>query len=144
MKILAVDPGEKRIGTAVSDPTGTIARPLSVINHQSRVKDAQAIIELAEKEGAEMIVIGQALDSEGRVGYRARKALRLAAVVGEKTDLPIKMWDESGTTQAALQSRINMGVSRKKRQGHLDDVAASILLQEFLIENETLVRREDV
>jgi RNase H-fold protein (predicted Holliday junction resolvase) len=53
------------------------------------------------------------------------------------------MWDESGTTQAAIQSRIAMGTSRKKRQGHLDDVAASILLQDFLIENEELVRGEE-
>jgi putative Holliday junction resolvase len=143
MKVLAVDPGEKRIGIAISDPTGTIARPLEVIQHQSRDKDAGAIVQLAEKEGAEMIVIGQALDSDGRVGYRARKAQRLAAVIEEKTDLPIKMWDESGTTRAAIQSRIAMGVSRKKRQGHLDDVAASILLQEFLIENEDLVCGEE-
>ena len=143
MKIFAVDPGDKRIGLAVSDPTGTLARPLAVIRHKSREEDAQNIIKIASEEGARMIVVGWALDSEGEVGHRARKSQRLANVIRAKTSLPVKMWDESGTTQAAIQSRIVMGVSRKKRQGHLDDVAASILLQDFLLNNETLVKGEE-
>ena len=143
MKVFAVDPGDKRIGLAVSDPTGTLARPLAVIRHKSREEDAQNIIKIASEEGARMIVVGWALDSEGEVGHRARKSQRLANVIRAKTSLPVKMWDESGTTQAAIQSRIVMGVSRKKRQGHLDDVAASILLQDFLLNNETLVKGEE-
>jgi len=143
VKVFAVDPGDKRIGLAVSDPTGTLARPLAVIRHKSREEDAQNIIKIASEEGARMIVVGWALDSEGEVGHRARKSQRLANVIRAKTSLPVKMWDESGTTQAAIQSRIVMGVSRKKRQGHLDDVAASILLQDFLLNNETLVKGEE-
>jgi putative Holliday junction resolvase len=143
MRVLAVDPGEKRIGLAVSDPTGTISRPLRVLKHQSRGKDAATISAAAEELEACLIVVGQALDSDGRVGYRARKSIRLANSIRENTEIPVRMWDESGTTQAAIQSRIAMGTSRKKRQGHLDDVAASILLQDFLIENEELVRGEE-
>lgn len=143
MKILAVDPGDKRIGLAVSDPTGTLSRPLTVIQHTSRDEDAQKIVEIAEEECAGMIVVGWALDSEGEVGHRARKSQRLADVIRTKTSLPIKMWDESGTTQAAIQSRIAMGVSRKKRQGHLDDVAASFLLQDFLVNYEALGKGEE-
>jgi len=139
MKVLAVDPGEKRIGLAISDPTGTLARPLSVIKHEARDKDAEKIAQIANEERVGLIVIGWALDSEGQVGYRARKAERLAEVVREKTDIPVRMWDESGTTQAASQSRIDLGVSRKKRKGHLDDLAASILLQDFINQNESLV-----
>lgn len=136
MRVLAVDPGEKRIGLAISDPTGTISRPLCVIKHQARQKDAQNIVNVALEEDARMIIVGWALDSAGEVGYRARKSLRLAEAIREKTDLPVDMWDETGTTQAAIRSRIDLGVSRKKRKGHLDDVAASILLQDFLINNE--------
>jgi putative holliday junction resolvase len=139
MKVLAVDPGEKRIGLAISDPTGTLARPLSVIKHEARDKDAEKIAQIANEERVGLIVIGWALDSEGQVGYRARKAERLAEVVRDKTDIPIRMWDESGTTQAAIQSRVELGVSRKKRKGHLDDLAASILLQDFINQNESLV-----
>jgi putative holliday junction resolvase len=139
MKVLAVDPGEKRIGLAISDPTGTLARPLSVIKHEARDKDAEKIAQIANEERVGLIVIGWALDSEGQVGYRARKAERLAEVVRDKTNIPIRMWDESGTTQAAIQSRVELGVSRKKRKGHLDDLAASILLQDFINQNESLV-----
>ena len=140
MRVLGVDPGDKRIGLAISDPTGTISRPLDVIEHKERHKDAERIIAIAHEQGARLIVVGWALDSHGQVGYRARKSKRLANVIRDKSDLQVEMWDESGTTQDAIQSRIAMGVSRKKRSGHLDDLAASILLQDFLIHNESLVR----
>ena len=143
MKVLAVDPGDKRIGLAVSDPTGTLSRPLTVIKHISRDQDANKIVTITEEECAELIVVGWALDSEGEVGYQARKSQRLADKIRTKTSVPVKMWDESGTTQAAIQTRIEMGVTRKKRQGHLDDVAASLLLQDFLINNEALVKGEE-
>ena len=139
MKILAVDPGEKRIGLAISDPTCTLARPLMVIQHEARARDAERIATIALEEGVGMILVGWALDAEGEVGYRARKARRLADAIRYNTDIPIKMWDESGTTQAAIQSRIDLGTSRKKRKGHLDDLAASILLQDFLNENEAII-----
>ncbi|MFW5713608.1 MAG: Holliday junction resolvase RuvX [Brevefilum sp.] len=140
MKILAVDPGEKRIGLAISDTTGTLARPLTVIRHESRSRDAEKIAAVAQKEEVGLIVVGWALDAEGEVGYRARKAKRLADAIRQCNDVPIRMWDESGTTQAAIQSRVELGVSRKKRKGHLDDLAASILLQDFLNENEAMVK----
>ena len=143
MKVLAVDPGEKRIGLAVSDPTGTIARPLRVIKHQAREEDAKQIVAAALEEDAQMIVVGQPLDSDGEVGPQARKSQRLAEAIAMETDLPIHLWDESGTTRSAVQSRIALGTSRKKRRGHLDDLAASILLQDFLIRNEDLLHHED-
>lgn len=143
MKVLAVDPGEKRIGLAVSDPTGTIARPLRVIKHQAREKDAKQIVAAALEEDAQMIVVGQPLDADGTVGPQARKSQRLADAIALETDLPVHLWDESGTTRAAVQSRVALGTSRKKRRGHLDDLAASILLQDFLIQNEALFHNED-
>lgn len=143
MKVLAVDPGEKRLGVAISDPTGTLSRPLCVIQHQSRSKNAQKIATLAQEEAVELIVIGQALDSEGAVGAQARKSQRLADAIQAETQIPVKLWDESGTTQAAVQSRIAMGVSRKKRRGHLDDVAASILLQDFLNYRNDAAKNEE-
>lgn len=143
MKVLAVDPGEKRIGLAISDPTGTLARPLRVLKHQAREADARQIAAVAVAEDARMIVVGQPLDADGLVGPQARKSQRLAEAISLETDLPVQLWDESGTTQAAIQSRIALGASRKKRRGHLDDLAASILLQDFLIENEALVRDEE-
>lgn len=131
-RILAVDPGEKRLGIAVSDPTGTIARPLMVINHISRAIDAASIANLASEHGAVRIIVGQALDDDGNPTPQARHAARLADAIKEQTPLPVDLWDESGSTQAARASRIAMGVSRKRRAGHLDEVAAAVILQSYL------------
>lgn len=132
MRILAVDPGEKRIGLAISDPSGTLARPLAVIKHVSRDEDAGEIARLAAEHAAERIVIGAALDIEGEPTLQSRRATNLANAVREQTSIPVDLWDESGSTQTARATRIEMGVTRKKRSGHLDDLAAAIILQSYL------------
>ncbi len=135
-RVLAVDPGEKRLGIAVSDPTGTIARPLQVIRHISRSVDAALIASLAAEQEAVRIIIGQALDEDGNPTPQARHAERLAGAVREQTSLPVELWDESGSTQAARGARIAMGVSRRKRSGHLDELAATVILQTYLDAHE--------
>lgn len=136
-RILAVDPGEKRLGIAVSDPTETIARPLAVIKHTSRSVDAAAIVRFAVEQEAVRIIIGWPLDSEGRPTSQARHSERLADEIRVQTTLPVELWDESGSTQAARSARIAMGVPRHKRGGHLDDVAATVILQSYLDAHET-------
>ncbi len=132
MRILAVDPGEKRIGLAISDPTETIATPLSVIAHVARKLDAAAILQAARDNGAGMIVIGQSVDDDGQPTLAGRRSVRMAEALRELTDLPITFWDEGFSTQDARAIRLQMGGSRKKRSGHLDDVAAAVILQSFL------------
>ncbi|NLG72521.1 MAG: Holliday junction resolvase RuvX [Chloroflexi bacterium] len=132
MRILAVDPGEKRLGIAISDPTATIASPLTVLKHVSRAEDAAAIVRLAVEHSAGMIIVGTALDDEGEETLQSRKAARLAEVIRTLTDLPVALWDESGSTQEARAARLAMGVSRKKRRGHMDDLAAAVILQSYL------------
>jgi len=131
-RVLAVDPGEKRIGMAISDPTATIANPLRVINHVSRPLDAAQIALAASEQQARLIIVGQALDQEGLPGPRARSAMRLAEAIRLQSDIPVELWDESGSTQEARAARFSMGVSRRKRSGHLDELAATIILQSFL------------
>jgi putative Holliday junction resolvase len=132
MRILAIDPGEKHIGVAISDPNGIIANPLSVLKHIARAIDAATIAQLAAEQEAGMILVGQALDDEGRATTQSRQAVRLADAIRQQTDLPVQMWDESGSTQAARAARVAMGVSRRKRRGHLDDLAATVILQSYL------------
>jgi putative Holliday junction resolvase len=131
-KILAVDPGEKRIGIAISDPTQTIANPLMVIKHVARAIDAAQIAQIAVDHGAELIIVGCPYDLDGLSGPQARKSERLAEAIRSQTDLPVELWDESGSTQEARAARISMGVKRSKRAGHLDDLAATIILQSYL------------
>jgi putative Holliday junction resolvase len=123
-RILAVDPGEVRIGLAISDPTGTIAKPLEVLSHTSRSGDAAAIAEAAAAHGAKRIVVGVALDEDGQVGHQARRSLRLVEAIRQTTPIPVETWDESGTTQAALTGR---GPDEL-----LDARAAAYLLQDYL------------
>jgi putative Holliday junction resolvase len=132
MRILAIDPGEKRIGVAISDPTGTIANPLTVIKHVSRAIDAAMIAQLASEHGARRIIVGQALDIDGQPTPSGRSAARLADAVRSQTDIPIELWDESGSTQAARRARIALGAPRRKRRGHLDELAATYILQTYL------------
>lgn len=132
MRVLAVDPGEKRLGIAISDPTRTIANPLTVLKHVSRAVNAAAIIQLAEENEASLIIVGEALDDEGQPTPQSRLAERLAEVIRAQTNIPVELWDESGSTQAARAARLAMGASRRKRQGHLDDIAAAYILQTYL------------
>ncbi|MGD0003041.1 MAG: Holliday junction resolvase RuvX [Anaerolineaceae bacterium] len=131
-RVLAVDPGEKRIGVAISDLTGTIANPLTVIKHISRTFDAARIALAAAEQQARLILVGQALDQEGLPGPRARSAIRLAEAIRIQTEIPVELWDESGSTQEARAARFSMGVRRRKRSGHLDELAATVILQSYL------------
>ena len=132
MRILAVDPGEKNLGLALSDPTGTIASPLGMLHHVSRPLDAAAIAEMARQHQAGQIVVGQALDSDNHPTLQSRRAARLAAALRLQTDLPVELWDESGSTQEARSARRALGVPRSRRSGHLDELAAVIILQSYL------------
>ncbi len=132
-RILAVDPGLKRIGLAVSDPMAMFANPLRVIAHVARAVDAALIAEIAAEQNVVLILVGQPLDEEGLADNpQARHAARLAEAIREQTNIPVRLWDESGSTQAAQAARRAMGVSRKKRAGHLDDLAAAVILQSYL------------
>lgn len=123
-RILAVDPGEKRIGLALSDPTRLIASPLEVLAHRSRRQDALAIADRARQHAAGLIVVGLALDQEGRIGPQARLAQRLAQAIRAETEIPVETWDESGTTLQASA----LGGS----DDQLDARAAAFLLQDYL------------
>lgn len=132
MRILGIDPGEKNIGVAISDPTGTLARPLTVLPNPSRKETAKQILQVAAEEQAEAIVVGQSTDVDGKPDFSGRKAARLAAEIRSQTDLPVHLWDESNSTKSARESRIEMGIARKNRQGHLDELAAAVILQAYL------------
>jgi putative Holliday junction resolvase len=139
MRVLAVDHGEKQIGLALSDPTATIASPLKVIKHISRLMDAAQVANLASENEAGLIVIGQSFDEEGKPNLAGRRAAKFAEALRVQTQIPIILWDESFSTQDARAARIEMGVSRKKRAGHVDELAAVIILRSYLDTNKPKV-----
>lgn len=123
-RVLAVDPGERRIGLALSDPTRLIARPLLVLEHRSRAEDARAIVAAAQQHSAGLILVGLALDQEGRVGPQARRGLRLAQAIRQLARVPVETWDESGSTQRAAAAG--------QTDELLDARAAAFILQDYL------------
>lgn len=132
MRILAVDPGEKNIGIALSDPTGTIANPLTVVKHVSRMIDAATIAQYAVEYGVGRIIVGQSLDLDNLPTPQGRSAARLAAAIRQQTDLPVELWDETGSTKAARYALIALNTNRQRRLGHMDDLAATYILQTYL------------
>jgi putative Holliday junction resolvase len=132
MKILSVDHGQKNLGLALSDETGWLARPLGIIAHVSRIVDAAQVAERASELEAGYIIVGVSYDETGAPNPAGRRAMNFAEALRMQTELPVELWDESLTTQDARAARIAGGAPRKKRAGHLDDVAAAILLQDYL------------
>jgi len=137
MRILAVDHGEKRIGLALSDPTATLASPLRVIKHVSRILDAAQVANLANDNEVGLIVIGQSFDEEGNPNLAGRRAAKFAEALKEQTNIPVELFDESFSTQDARATRIEMGVSRKKRAGHMDELAAVMILRSYIDSRKT-------
>jgi putative Holliday junction resolvase len=135
MRILAIDPGEKRIGVAISDESGTIANPLKVILHTSRKEDAAAVLDVYNGLKAGLIVVGQALDEDGQVSHSGMRAKRLADEISAQQAVPVTFWDESFSTNDAREARLLMNVRRRKRAGHIDDIAAVVILQSYLDEH---------
>ena len=130
--ILAVDPGEKNIGIAKSDPLGIGATALKIIPHIQQEKDAQAIADLAREVGAEEILVGQPLNEDGSEGPKARHSAKLAEAIGRYFDGRVFLYDEYGSTKATRALFKEMGVRRSKRLGHLDANAAATILQSYL------------
>jgi putative Holliday junction resolvase len=94
--------------------------------------DAAAIVHLAAENNAGLIIVGQALNADSLPTYQSKRAERLAEEIRSNSDIDVALWDEGGSTQAARDAQITMGVSRSKRRSHVDDIAAAFILQTFL------------
>jgi putative Holliday junction resolvase len=132
LRILAVDHGEKRIGLAISDPGGVLVAPLMVIEHVSRLIDAAQVAQVTVEHDAGLVVIGQSFDEDGIPNLAGRRAARFADVLRAQLQVPVVLWDESLSSRDARALRLELGVGRKKRSHHLDDLAAVMILQSYL------------
>jgi putative holliday junction resolvase len=133
-RILAVDLGEKNIGLALSDPTGTLASPLEVLQHVSSLIDAGLIAQKAEGFQAIKIIVGIPVNDDERDTPQTRHVKKFVDLLRSQTKIPIVMWDESYSTNQAKEIRQLMNTPRKSRKGHLDDLAAAVILQSYLDE----------
>lgn len=132
MRILAIDPGSKRVGVAVSDPTATIAQALTTIPAEPASTLASRLGELARTHEVQRIVVGLPRRLDGTRGPEAVAAERLADSVRRATGLPVELVDERLSSVAAERSLIEGGVRREKRRITVDRVAAALMLQAHL------------
>jgi putative Holliday junction resolvase len=136
---MAVDLGERRIGLAISDPTGVIASPAGFVERRAGKRPPlTALLAKAAELEARGFVVGLPLDQDGAETPRTEEARRLAYELAARTGLPARLVDERFTTAAALQAIKEMGGSTHGRKGDVDSMAATLLLQHALrlAENE--------
>ena len=131
-RVLAVDPGSKRIGLAISDPMRIIASPLAVIKHISMTEDCERIREFCSQNEVSLVILGYSPGGEGEENAQMRHSLKLAERLKEKLTVPVELWDETGSTQQALLDLQMTGRKKKERSGHQDDFAAAVILQTYL------------
>jgi putative Holliday junction resolvase len=131
VRVLGLDPGTRRIGVALSDATGTIAAPHSVIDRRTADVD-EALRRLVEEHEVELIVVGLPVSLSGAEGPSAEAARVFADSVADATGLPIVLQDERFTTVIAEGALIEGGVGRGERRRKRDQVAAAVMLQSFL------------
>jgi putative Holliday junction resolvase len=132
-RLLAIDYGERRIGLAISDPTGTIASPAGVIVRRAGKRPPIAeIVRRADALEARGFVMGLPLDGGGNETPRTTEVRAIAAELTKRTGFSVVLVDERYTTAKALRAIHEMGGSTKGRKGDVDALAATILLQHAL------------
>jgi len=136
MRVLALDVGERRVGIAISDPTGTLARPLQALARGSREEDFAAIAALVAEHDIGLVVVGQPLSLDGTEGPQARRVARYAEALAAHLTVRVISWDERFTTVEAekvlRQGRKEKDRRRARTKGELDAVAAAVILQGYL------------
>jgi putative Holliday junction resolvase len=132
MRVLAIDHGTKRMGIAISDPSGIIAQPLEFVPAEPFAGFLARLKELIREKEVELILIGMPRNMDGSYGPAAAKVQEFAAVLKETLTTPIKTWDERLTSAQANRLLIQADVRRKDRKEKVDKAAAAILLQSFL------------
>lgn len=131
-RILALDYGTKRIGVALSDELGWTAQPLETFERKTLERDVAHIAALVESHDVEQVVLGLPLQLDGREGPAVQAMREFTVKLEAGLSVPVVRWDERMTTKAAEQLLIAADVSRKKRKGIVDRVAAAILLRSYL------------
>lgn len=132
MIIMSVDLGKARTGVAVCDGGERFAFPRGVITEYNETRLAEKVAAAAEENRAELIVAGLPKNMDGSSGFRADECRKQAALIGKISGIPVVMWDERCTTQAAYTVLNASGTYGKKRKQSVDAVAAVMILESYM------------
>ncbi len=133
MRILGIDYGDSRIGTAVSDPFGWTAQGIETIKvDNGEVHVLQRISQIIDQYSVERIVVGFPRNMNGTIGERGEKTEAFIKKIEDKFGLPVIKWDERLTTIAAQRVMIATNVKKSKKKGIVDTISATYILQGYL------------
>ena len=132
MRFMGLDIGHKRIGIALSDGLGMIASPRNSLQRTGQEKDIAQLLELAENEGVEEILVGMPYSLDGSAGPQAQKVTDFIHILSERSTIKVTTWDERFSSVAAERALLEGGLSRSRRRLKIDKVAAAYMLQGYL------------
>ena len=132
-RIIGLDVGDRRIGVAMSDPLGLTAQRLVTLErHGGAAQDVAAIVRLVQEHAAEAVVVGLPLTLRGEHGPQAKKVTAFCELLRRHTPMPVHLLDERLTTAQGQRALLETDTSRRKRKTLIDQVAAQLILQQYL------------
>lgn len=131
-RILAIDYGTRRLGLAISDELQVTARPLAVLNRENRRELFRALRKICSDNGVARILVGHPLHLTGESSPMAEEASKFAARLQRELGLDVELADERLTTWEARKTVREPGLSSRRKASPVDDVAAAVLLREYL------------
>lgn len=132
MRLMGLDFGTKRIGVALSDEMGWTAQGLTVIQRKGNEKDIERIGRLVEENQVEGIVLGLPLNMDGSEGKSAEMVRKFAALLEDRLQVAVHLWDERLTSWEAEGILKEAQVKPRKRKQVVDKLAASLILKSYL------------
>ena len=132
MRVIALDVGDRRIGIALSDPTGLLASPVSTITRKGHDMDVDEVLALAAQNDVAEIIVGMPVSLSGRKGAQAARTTAFAEGLRRQTDLPVVFVDERYSTVQAERSLRELGVQPSRDRARVDAAAAAVILQSYL------------
>ncbi|WP_199617315.1 Holliday junction resolvase RuvX [Paenibacillus alkalitolerans] len=131
-RYMGLDYGDKQIGVAVSDELGWTAQGLTVLRNSRDERVLNDIVNLVKEWNVGELIVGLPKNMNGTVGPRGQLAMEFAETLKAAVAIPVHLWDERLTTVSAERMLIEADVSRKKRKGVVDRIAAALILQNYI------------
>ncbi|MFP4071688.1 MAG: Holliday junction resolvase RuvX [Desulfovibrionales bacterium] len=139
MRYLGVDFGMKRVGTAISDPSGSLVLPYETLVRNTGKDLVESLVRIIHSEGIETLVVGLPLTEEGQEQLTTRQARNFARELKKESGLPVFLVDETLTSFEAEQQLLGTGIKPAKRKAVLDQLAAARILEMYLSDPERAV-----
>ncbi len=142
-RIMALDVGDRRIGVAVSDPLGVIARSLTVLQREGDETTIAQIRTLVDEYGVGRLVVGFPRLLSGEIGTQAQAVENFARQLEAAVDIPVELWDERLSTVTAARVLTERGQSAREQKATIDAVAAAVILQDYLDARQAQTSKPD-